>query len=99
MRNVRRQQHGAQRADCKKTARSEPITYRNEDRAAAYTNARFRFLLLLAMHRLFPEKRVRILNSVGYGVYLRVIDDEMDFEMVRALEEEMKRACSRGYPL
>ncbi len=73
------------------------LTYHNEEGRRVYERS-LRFVLLLAMRRLFPEKRVRILNSVGYGVYLRAIDDEMDFAMVRALEEEMKRLVAEDIP-
>ena len=73
------------------------LTYRNEEGRRVYERS-LRFLLLLAMRRLYPEKRVRILNSVGYGVYLRVIDEEMDITQVRALEEEMRRLVEADLP-
>jgi uridine kinase len=73
------------------------LTYRNEEGRRVYERS-LRFLLLLAMRRLYPDKRVRILNSVGYGVYLRVIGGEMDFAMVRALEEEMRRLVREDIP-
>ena len=72
-------------------------TYRDEQGRRVYERS-LRFLLLLAMHRLFPGKRIRILNSVGYGVYLRVIDDDMDLSMVRALEDEMRRLVREDIP-
>ncbi|MFH1512638.1 MAG: nucleoside kinase [Bacillota bacterium] len=75
----------------------KPLTYHNEEGRRVYERS-LRFLLLLAMRRLFPQKRVRILNSVGYGVYLRVIDDELDFATVRALENEMKRLVREDIP-
>ena len=74
-----------------------PLTYRNEEGRRVYERS-LRFLLLLAMHRLYPGKRVRILNSVGYGVYLRLIGEEMDLPMVRALEEEMRRLVQADIP-
>ena len=80
-----------------KSCTLEVLTYRNEEGRRVYERS-LRFLLLLAMHRLFPEKRVRILNSVGYGVYLRMIDDEMDFDMVRALDEEMRQLVREDIP-
>ena len=75
----------------------KPLTYRNEEGRRVYERS-LRFLLLLAMHRLFPGKRVRILNSVGYGVYLRIVDEDMDFDMVRALEAEMKTLVAADIP-
>ncbi|MBN1777761.1 MAG: nucleoside kinase [Clostridiales bacterium] len=74
-----------------------PLSYRNEEGRRVYERS-LRFLLLLAMRRLFPEKRIRILNSVGYGVYLRVIDEEMDFQMVQALEAEMHALVDEDIP-
>jgi uridine kinase len=73
------------------------LTYRDEEGRRVYERS-LRFLLLLAMRRLFPGKHMRILNSVGYGVYLRVIDEEMDFAMVRALEDEMRRLVEADVP-
>ena len=73
------------------------LTYRNEEGRRVYERS-LRFLLLLAMRRLYPEKRVRILNSVGYGVYLRVIGEELDHTMVRALETEMQKIVREDIP-
>ena len=74
-----------------------PLTYHNEEGRRVYERS-LRFLLLLAMRRLYPEKRVRILNSVGYGVYMRVAGEEMDFQTVRALEEEMHALVREDLP-
>jgi len=74
-----------------------PLTYHNEEGRRVYERS-LRFLLLLAMRRLFPGKRIRILNSVGYGVYLRILDEEMDFAMVRELEAEMKKLVAGDIP-
>ena len=73
------------------------LTYKNEEGRRVYERS-LRFLLLLAMRRLYSGKRVRILNSVGYGVYLRILDEEMDFAMVRALEQEMMRLVDEDLP-
>ena len=80
-----------------KSCTLQPLTYRDEEGRRVYERS-LRFLLLLSMRRLFPGKRIRILNSVGYGVYLRMIDEEMDFKMVRALEEEMKALVAADIP-
>jgi len=39
---------------------------------------------------------VRILDSVGYGVYLRVLEEDMDHAMVRALEADMRKLVSEN---
>ncbi|NCB36920.1 MAG: hypothetical protein EOM58_12870, partial [Clostridia bacterium] len=66
------------------------LDYRDEEGRRVYERS-LRFLLLLSMKRLFPEKRIRILNSVGYGVYLRVLGEDMDHAMVHALERDMRQ--------
>jgi uridine kinase len=81
----------------KKSCALLPLTYHNEEGRRVYERS-LRFLLLLAMRRLYPDKRIRILNSVGYGVYLRVIGEEMDFQTVRALEEEMHALVREDIP-
>lgn len=81
------------REDCE----LQGLTYADEEGRRVYERS-LRFLLLLAMHRLFPRKRVRILNSVGYGVYLRVLGEDMDHAMVRALEAEMRRLVAEDLP-
>ena len=69
--------------------------YKDEEGRRVYERS-LRFLLLLSMSRLFPGKRVRILNSVGYGVYLRVLEEDMDHAMVRALETDMQALVARN---
>ena len=73
------------------------LTYRDEEGRRVYERS-LRFLLLLAMNRLYPEKRVRILNSIGYGVYLRVLGEDLTHETVRALEAEMRRLTDDDLP-
>ncbi len=77
--------------------RLKVLTYRNEEGRRVYERS-LRFILLLAMRRLFPGKHVRILNSVGYGVYLRLLDEELDHTMVRALEAEMQKIVREDIP-
>ncbi len=79
--------------DCQITG----LSYADEEGRRVYERS-VRFLLLMAMKRLYPKKRVRILNSVGYGVYLRVIDEDMDHAMVRALETEMRSLAEQDLP-
>ena len=73
------------------------LTYADEEGRRVYERS-LRFLLLLSMHRLFPQKRVRILNSVGYGVYLRVLGEDMDHAMVSALEADMRALVAQNVP-
>jgi len=73
------------------------LTYLDEEGRRIYERS-LRFLLLLSMRRLYPDKNVRILNSVGYGVYLRLLEAEMTHEMVRALEEDMRNLVAQDLP-
>ncbi|MDD3921465.1 MAG: nucleoside kinase [Eubacteriales bacterium] len=73
------------------------LTYRDEEGRRVYERS-LRFLLLLSVKRLYPAKHIRILNSIGYGVYMRVIGEEMDHAMVRAVEAEMRRLVQEDIP-
>lgn len=73
------------------------LTYADEEGRRVYERS-LRFVLLLALRRLFPDKRARILNSVGYGVYLRVLGEDMDHAMVHALEKEMRALVEQDLP-
>lgn len=74
-----------------------PLRYEDEEGRRVYERS-VRFLLLMAMKRLYPQMRVRILNSVGYGVYLRAIGQDMDHAMVRKLEAEMRALAAQDLP-
>lgn len=74
-----------------------PITYKDEEGRRVYERS-LRFLFLLSMSRLYPDKKVRILNSVGYGVYLQVVGTDISQAMVRALEEDMRALVQENLP-
>lgn len=80
-------------ADCELT----PLTYRDEEGRRVYERS-LRFLFLLSLKRLYPGKRVRMLNSVGYGLYMRMPDGDITREMVRAIEEDMRELVRRDLP-
>ncbi len=71
--------------DCALTS----ITYADEEGRRVYERS-LRFLFLLSMSRLYPGKNVRILNSIGYGVYLQIIGEDVTQDMVRALDGDMR---------
>ena len=73
------------------------LGYADEEGRRVYERS-LRFVLLLAFQRLFPQKRIRMLNSVGYGVYLRVLGEDMDHAMVKALETEMRALVAEDLP-
>ena len=80
--------------DCTLTS----ITYRDDEGRRIYERS-LRFLMLLSMKRLYPKLRVRILNSIGYGLFFRVEGADMDHAMVRALEEDMRALVEDDLPL
>ena len=74
-----------------------PLTYRDEEGRRVYERS-LRFLFLLSLKRLYPGRRVRMLNSVGYGLYMRLTDGDMGHEMARAIEEDMRELVKQDLP-
>jgi len=74
-----------------------PLTYRDEEGRRMYERT-LRFLFLLSMKRLYPDRRVRMLNSVGHGLYIRLMDGEMGHDMARAVEADMKALVEADLP-
>lgn len=74
-----------------------PLTYRDEEGRRVYERS-LRFLFLLSLKRLYPGRRVRMLNSVGYGLYMRLTDGNMDHEMARAIEADMRELVKQDLP-
>lgn len=78
--------------DCELTS----LTYRDEEGRRIYERT-LRFLLLAAARRLHPGRRVRVLNSVGYGLYVR-LEGELTHAQVREIEAEMRRMAEEDLP-
>ena len=74
-----------------------PITFQNEEGRRIYERS-LRFILLLAMHRVLPGEHLRIEHSIGYGLYMRVLEREMDAGTLAALEKEMRRIVREDLP-
>lgn len=74
-----------------------PLTYQDEEGRRVYERS-LRFLFLLSMKRLYPGKQVRMLNSVGYGLYIRLTDGELGHDMARALEADMQSLVEANLP-
>ncbi len=73
------------------------LTYADEEGRRAYERS-LRFLFLLSMKRLYPDKNVRMLNSVGHGLSIRLTNGEMGHDMARALEEDMQELVRQDLP-
>lgn len=65
------------------------ITYQHEEGRRIYERT-LRFLFMLAAKELFPDRAVRVLNSVGYGVYVRIMGMDVSHEQALALEKSMR---------
>ena len=78
--------------DCELTT----LTYRDEEGRRIYERS-LRFLMLAAVLRLYPGKKVRVLNSVGYGLYIRV-EGDLIHAQIREIEAEMRRMAEADLP-
>ena len=56
-----------------------PITFQNEEGRRIYERS-LRFVMLLGVRAVFPHAKVRIEHSIGYGVYLRLIDHQLSVD-------------------
>lgn len=74
-----------------------PLTFA-DDEGRRIAERSLRFLFLAAMKRLYPEKQVRILNSVGHGLYVRVKGENLTQQQVEAAETEMLRLKAEDLP-
>ena len=74
-----------------------PITFQNEEGRRIYERS-LRFVMLLAVKRLLPGTHVRIEHSIGYGVYMRLLERDLDQETVDALDQEMRRIVAEDLP-
>lgn len=75
----------------------QPVTFADEEGRRIYERS-LRFVLLLAVRRLLPGMHLRIEHSLGYGVYMRILEKELDEKTVAALEKEMQKIVSEDLP-
>lgn len=66
-----------------------PLTFREEEGRRIYERS-LRFVLLLAARRLFPGMRIRVANSIGYGLFLKISNQALTRIQVACLEQEMR---------
>ncbi len=79
------------------SCRLHPITFQNEEGRRIYERS-LRFIMLLAVRRVLPGLHVRIEHSIGYGIYVRLLEKEMEEDMVARIEEEMRRIVEADLP-
>ena len=75
-----------------------PITFQNEEGRRIYERT-LRCVMLLAMQRLYPGKRVRIEHSIGYGIFLRLEEHQFDLEQLQKVQEEMQNIIRSDIPI
>ncbi len=73
------------------------VTFQHEEGRRIYERS-LRFVFLLAARRLFPGTPVRIANSIGYGLFLKLLGKSMTGKQVERLENEMRRIVQSDLP-
>ena len=74
------------------------LTLADEEGRRIYERS-LQFLFLAAMHRLYPQARVRIQHSFGAGIYIDVTDLIVTEEMLTAVDAEMRRMVAMDLPI
>ncbi len=74
-----------------------PVTYRDEVGRRIYERT-VRFVMLLAMHRLYPDSVVRVEHSISHGVFLRLLDKNLETDDLTRIDEEMRRIVADDLP-
>ncbi len=73
------------------------VTFMHEEGRRIYERS-LRFVFLLAARRLFPGRQVRINNSIGYGVFLKILGMTLTKTQVTRLENEMRQIVKSNLP-
>ncbi len=73
------------------------VTYRDDEGRRIYERS-LRYVLLLCVRRLYPHWQMRVLHSVGYGVYLQAMGTTITHAQIAALEKEMRLVIAQDIP-
>ena len=74
------------------------LDFTNEEGRRVYERS-LRFVFLLAMHQMYPGKRVRFENSMGGGVYITLPDDVfLSTPAVSRIQARMRELISADMP-
>ena len=74
-----------------------PITFQHEEGRRIYERT-LRFILYIAVKRLFPNDKLRVEHSLGYGIYACLLHRSLTMEEIAALKEEMENIVRCDYP-
>jgi len=78
----------------------EFLTVKDQDAIKTY-EASLRFILSMAFHNVYPDLKIRFCYNISRAVFVQILTPGKvaTFEMVRRIEEEMKRIVKADYPL
>ena len=74
-----------------------PITFQDEEGRRIYERS-LRFILLLAVHRCYPDVRVRIEHSIGFGMYLQLVGRRVVQGDAKLIEDTMREITCYAEP-
>lgn len=74
-----------------------PLTLADDEGRRIYERS-LRFVMLLALHELYPGQQVRIEYSAGHGVFVRLPGMELTQEGLQDIENAMKRLITADLP-
>ena len=74
-----------------------PITFAHEEGRRIYERS-LRFILLLAVHRCYPEARVRIEHSIGFGLYFELDGKRVTQSDTLKIEDAMREIVHENLP-
>ena len=73
-----------------------PITFQDEEGRRIYERS-LRFILLLAVHRCYPDVRVRIEHSIGFGMYMQLVGRRVVQGDAKLIEDTMREIVAGQY--
>lgn len=80
-----------------KNCELRPITFQHEEGRRIYERS-LRFILLLAVRRCYPDVRVRIEHSIGFGLYLQLEGKRVVQGDAHLIEETMHEIVAANLP-
>lgn len=75
----------------------KPITFQHEEGRRIYERS-LRFILLLAVHRCYPDVRMRIEHSIGFGLYLQLEGKRVVQGDAKLIEDTMQEIVAANLP-
>ena len=84
-------------AELKRSVELKTLTYADSEGRRIYERS-LRFLMLMAARHIWPQYKVRIEHSLGYGLYVMVSGHQVTAEELHKLDKEMRRLCQADLP-